>query len=181
MKSIRTKKYTNAEAVDIIHQVSNFYVNTKKPKDYGTGDVYTAMEVHILEYIANHPGITVTEIAADYARTKGAISQILKKLEERDVIKKETDPLNENKLLLYVTEKGEKLDRIHRSYDEIGFGESINPVKEMFSEEEVNTTFRVLETWLAVRRNLHQERIAAQKQRKKEELRKKKQELALKE
>ena len=75
------KNYSNVEAVDILHQVANLYISTKIPQDYGTGEEYTSVEVHTLKHIADNPGITVTELARDYAKTKGAISQILKKLE----------------------------------------------------------------------------------------------------
>ena len=55
------KEYSNAEAVDIIHQVANLYISTKVPRDYGTGEEYTSVEVHTLKHIADNPGITVTE------------------------------------------------------------------------------------------------------------------------
>ena len=58
-----SKEYSNAEAVDIIHQVANLYISTKVPQDYGTGEEYTSVEVHTLKHIADNPGITVTELA----------------------------------------------------------------------------------------------------------------------
>ena len=64
------KKYNNVEAVDILHQVANLYISTKVPQDYGTGEEYTSVEVHTLKHIADNPGITVTELAWDYAKTK---------------------------------------------------------------------------------------------------------------
>ena len=57
-----SKEYSNAEAVDIIHQVANLYISTKVPQDYGTGEEYTSVEVHTLKHIADNPGITVTEL-----------------------------------------------------------------------------------------------------------------------
>ena len=48
------KEYSNAEAVDIIHQVANLYISTKVPRDYGTGEEYTSVEVHTLKHIANY-------------------------------------------------------------------------------------------------------------------------------
>lgn len=168
MKNTQYRKYTNAEAVDILHKVSNFYVVTKKARDYGTGDIYTSVEVHTVKYIGDNPGITVTEMARDYGRTKGAVSQILKKLEDKELVYRETDPRNSNKQFLYVTKKGEELNEIHRQYDEISFGESIDPVKNMLSEEEVNNAFKVLEVWLDVRRDLHQKRIKTEKIKNKE-------------
>lgn len=165
------KKYNNVEAVDILHQVSNMYVTTKLPQDYGTGEQYTSVEVHTLKYIADNPGITVTELARDYGKTKGAVSQILKKIESKNLIYRETDPNNDNKLLLYLTEKGKILDQAHRRYDDISFGESMNKVRQILSDEEVDTAFHVLETWLDIRREVQQNRIKKRKQMMKEERR----------
>ena len=47
------KEYSNAEAVDIIHQVANLYISTKVPRDYGTGEEYTSVEVHTLKHWKN--------------------------------------------------------------------------------------------------------------------------------
>ncbi len=168
VRTVQERKYTNAEAADILHKVSNFYVVTKKAIDYGTGEIYTSVEAHTVKYIADNPGITVTEIAKDYGRTKGAISQILKKLEDKELIYRETDTRNSNKQFLFITKKGEELNEIHRQYDEISFGESINYVKNMLSEEEVNNAFKVLEVWLDVRRDIHQKRMKKQKLKNKE-------------
>ena len=86
MEQGKYKNYTDVEAVDILHQVSAIYVGTKVAHDYGTGESYTAVEVHTLKYIADHDGITVTQLARDYGKTKGAISQILKKIEFKGLI-----------------------------------------------------------------------------------------------
>ena len=51
------KSYNDVEAVDILHHVSNFYISTKVPHDYGTGEAYTSVEVHTLKHIADHHGI----------------------------------------------------------------------------------------------------------------------------
>ena len=70
------KEYSNAEAVDIIHQVANLYISTKVPRDYGTGEEYTSVEVHTLKHIADNPGITVTELARHNGKTKGEYAAI---------------------------------------------------------------------------------------------------------
>ncbi len=157
------KVYSNVEAADIIHQVANLYISTKIPQDYGTGEKYTSVEVHTLKHIADNPGITVTELARDNGKTKGAISQILKKIEEKGLIFREPAFENNNKSYLYLTEKGAELDRTHRQYDEGRFGESMDQVRALFTDEEINGTFRVLETWLAVRREVEQQRMERKK------------------
>lgn len=160
------KSYDNVEAVDILHQVSNFYISTKVPHDYGTGAAYTSVEVHTLKHIADHTGITVTELSRDYGKTKGAVSQILKKVEGKGLIYREMDPDNENRFHLFLTEKGKELDEAHRRYDEVGFGESMDLVREQFSEDEINTAFSVLECWLDIRRKVQDKRNAKKKARK---------------
>ncbi len=156
------KEYTNVEAIDIIHQVANLYVSTKTPRDYGTGEVYTSVEVHTLKHIADNPGITLTELAANHSRSKGAISQIVKKIETKGLIYREASE-RDNKAYLYLTEKGIILDEAHRKYDEVNSGESMNLVREMVSEEEFNAAFRTLELWLDVRRKVQQKRLELEK------------------
>ena len=111
------KEYSNAEAVDIIHQVANLYISTKVPRDYGTGEEYTSVEVHTLKHIADNPGITVTELARHNGKTKGAISQILKKIEDKGLICR-GESKGENKCPLFLTEKGKSLDQAHRQFDD---------------------------------------------------------------
>lgn len=157
------KDYTDIDAVDILHQVSAFYMTTKVPHDYGTGEIYTAVEVHTLKYIVDNEGITVTQLARDSGRTKGAVSQILKKLESKELVFRMADPENDKRSFLYPTEKGRLLDEAHRNYDAKKFGESMNVVRENFTKDEINTTFAVLEAWLEVRREVQQRRIRQKK------------------
>lgn len=152
MKEI--KSYTDVDAVDILHQISNVYMNSKTSHDYGTGETYTAVEVHTLKRIADNSGTTVTELAKEYVKTKGAISQILKKLKSKELIYRKVSEDNDNKYNLYLTDKGKELDRAHRAYDKIHFGESMDRVREQFSQEDINLTFSVLETWLNIRRDI---------------------------
>lgn len=168
MKKI--KNFTDVDAVDMLHQVANIYVNTKAPHDYGTGETYTAVEVHTLKRIADNCGTTVTELAKEYAKTKGAISQILKKLETKDLIYRKVADDNDNKYHLYLTDKGKQLDTAHRAYDQVSFGKSMDKVREQFSQEDINLSFSVLETWLEIRKDIQLERDEQKKALKKKTL-----------
>ena len=112
MSQTRGRKYDNVAAIDLLHQVSSMYTGTKKPHDYGTGDTYTSVETHIVKCIADHPGITLTQLAYDYAKTKGAISQILKKLVEKDLIlQKPSDEPGDKRVFLYLSPPGRSAER----------------------------------------------------------------------
>lgn len=150
----------DVEAVDILHQVSSFYVSTRVPQDYGTGELYTSTEVHLLKYIAEHDNTTVTSLAYTYGRTKGAISQLLSKLTNRGLIERHSDSNHGNSQLLQITEKGASLNEAHKAYDAIHFAESMDQVREAFSQKDIDMTFSVLSYWLTVRRDVQRQRTA---------------------
>ena len=59
------------------------------PQDYGMGFVLTESEAHTLGYVCQRGEATVTELAEFSFRTKGAVSKILKKLEEKALVQRE--------------------------------------------------------------------------------------------
>ena len=104
------------EAADRFQQASAGYYT--ELHDYGTGEMYTSTEVHIVTWIEEHPGITAARIAEHTCRTKSAVSQMLSKLEGKGLIRREKDPSNGKQYLLFVTEKGKRLSLCHKAYDE---------------------------------------------------------------
>ena len=110
------REYTLFEMSDIIERIAAVGV-TNTATDYGTGEKFNPVEVHTLSHIAEHPGISVTEIARDWAKTKGAVSQMIRKLESRGMIYKKKMVGNDKVMCLYVTKKGSELDKMHRMYD----------------------------------------------------------------
>lgn len=138
------------------------YSGTKKPHDYGTGEIYTSTETHLVKCIADHPGITVTEIAYNYAKTKGAVSQILKKLIQKNlIIQKPSAESGDKRIFLYLTPLGEELNGKHIAYDETHGGETMDLVRQEYSSEEIDIAFDVLRCWLSCRRLVHERRRLA--------------------
>ncbi len=87
--------------------------NAKKSFKYGTDfDLYRS-EIHVIHIIGNHPGIHVMHIAELFGVTKGAISQVLKKLQSKGFITKEIDESNQTRILVYLTEKGRTAYETH--------------------------------------------------------------------
>ena len=66
--------------------------------------------------IAEHPGIHVGGLADVLGVTKGAVSEILKKLERKALVIKEIDDLNLSRYSLNLTEKGKKAHNNHMHY-----------------------------------------------------------------
>lgn len=112
--------------------------------DYGTGELYTSTEVHLVTRIEENPGITASKIAEDTLRTKSAVSQMIAKLEAKGLVYREKDPNNGKQYFLNVTEKGRHLSLCHKAYDETAM-----PMSEMinrFGVDGVETFMDILES-----------------------------------
>ena len=104
------------DAADRFQQaIASYYAELH---DYGTGELYTSTEVHLVTRIEENPGITAAKIAEQTCRTKSAVSQMVSKLEAKGLIYREKDPNNGKQQFLFVTEKGKHLSLCHKAYDE---------------------------------------------------------------
>ncbi|EJF38243.1 MarR family protein [Clostridium sp. MSTE9] len=88
----------------------------KKTRYYGTDVPIFHSEIHVIMAIAEHPGIHVGGLADILGVTKGAVSEILKKLERKALVIKEIDDLNLSRYSLNLTEKGKKAHNNHMHY-----------------------------------------------------------------
>ena len=149
------KNISIAQMADILHQTSMLYMASNIPVDYGTGEKYTAVEVHMLKYIIDHPGKTVTALAQDFDRTKAAISLMLKKMEQKGIIYHQNSPDSMRKQLYFATEKGLILHKAHLHYDEKVFGRTLELMKEFCSKEDIQNCFSTLQAFLKARRKKH--------------------------
>lgn len=88
---------------------------TRKPKDYGTGDMLYFTEVHTLAMIGRNQGLNITRLAELMGVTKGAISQTIRKLSAKGLIlRKQTK--NKKEVFLNLTEKGLTVYRAQESF-----------------------------------------------------------------
>lgn len=123
----------------LIHILST---GKKVPIEYGEISLYRA-EMHILEYISMNQEITAKEIASDLKVTKGAVSQIIKKLRSKNLINAITkaDNIKEKKLIL--TELGHSTVIAH-SNKEKNLIESIKGEMNELSDKEVRIFTKIV-------------------------------------
>lgn len=141
------KHYSAIESIWLLEQL-NAYLGDNKKRDYGNGNAYTTVEVHTVTYIGLHPGITGKEIAHAMGKTKGAVSQILKKLTAEGLIYRKANTEDAKKQHLFLTEKGQQLKQLHRTYDIEHGGPWLEFVMEGTSDLERDYVFSILERWL---------------------------------
>lgn len=88
----------------------------KKARYYGTDTALFSSEINMVRVIKENQGISVTGIAEKLGVTKGAVSQIINKLNSKGIIKKEQDVYNQSRLNILLTEKGEIAEANHEKF-----------------------------------------------------------------
>lgn len=107
----------------------------KKTRYYGTDEQLFEAEIHMIKAVKENKGIHITGLAEKLGVTKGAVSQIITKLQKKGMIIKEIDPHNLSRLILRLTPKGETAhlyhQKIHQEFDDI-----VNNILKNSSDEE---------------------------------------------
>ncbi len=91
----------------LLDLINTFSKVDRKNKDYGVGEPLYHSEIYTLKEIKEHEGVHITALAEYCGVTKGAVSQVLKKLEQKGLIIKERDIRNQSRIILKLTTKGE--------------------------------------------------------------------------
>jgi DNA-binding MarR family transcriptional regulator len=100
----------------------------------------------------DNPGVSATEIAREWNKTRSTVTQTLLRLERKKLIKRGKDKFNDKKVLYSPTELGLEIHKLHKKYDEYAFGVFINPLLKLFSREDVEKTFEVLKKYVELHR-----------------------------
>jgi DNA-binding MarR family transcriptional regulator len=115
------------EIITLFIKLSNKYQALEKiPVDYGIGKNLYHSERHMLDTIGNNLGMNISELAHDQGVTKGAVSQIVKKLEGKQVIQRYKQIENDKEVFIELTELGEEIFSKHQMVNE----ESVIPLQE---------------------------------------------------
>ena len=83
-----------------------FHELEKMSIDIGRGEKLYPSELHVLNAVGNDYGNSVTELSKKFGITKGAVSQVVNKLFEKDFLKKERKTGYGKEVVLSLTEKG---------------------------------------------------------------------------
>jgi len=87
------------------------------PHRYGDNILYQA-EAHLIDLIALHPDITITDIANILRKTPSACSQIVRKLRGKGWVEQIRNEENNRQINLRLTEEGQKVFQDHDAFDQ---------------------------------------------------------------
>ena len=103
----------------LMEQIVYKYMQTETiQRNYGTDIMITQVEIHTIEAIGNHNGISITELAANRHKTKGAVSQLIYKLVKKGLVKKTVPETSDAQVSLYLTPLGQQAYEGHKKLHE---------------------------------------------------------------
>jgi DNA-binding MarR family transcriptional regulator len=85
----------------------------KRAVNFGTGEKLFASELHVIEAVGKKQTNTVTALCSQFGVTKGAVSQIISKLEKKGCVLKERNREDGKEIDISLTEKGWEAFKFH--------------------------------------------------------------------
>lgn len=101
---------------------------------YGTDALLSRAEIHTLVAVGDNPGINITKLAKLLGITKGATSQMIYKLIDKNTIIKSVSPSSDSEVILQLTPDGEKNYSAHANYHRQTNDEAILLINDMPDE-----------------------------------------------
>ena len=114
------------------------------------GQRLTMLEMRIIMLVNDYPGITAAEICKRWSRTRGALSQMLKKIEEKGFIYREKNDTGSRAMGLYVTDQGVETINEYTIRDFQDDTHIVGYLLEECSEEELRAFYKVIKCYCGV-------------------------------
>jgi len=110
------------------------------PRDFGSGDLLYKSEVHTLATIGYHPGINLTELSLEMNVSKSAISKFVKKLLDKNLIRKSMEKDNRKEVVFYLTQKGQIVFTGHEAFAKSTFSGIYELLNSLSQDENIFLT-----------------------------------------
>lgn len=106
-----------SECLELIEKAIHLYNQIEnKKKDFGLGYKMTMKEIHTIQYIGDYSGINLKTLAAKQGVTKGAASQMITRLVQKNLVTKERGVHSEAEIVLGLTDEGWRAYKGHKEY-----------------------------------------------------------------
>jgi len=125
-----------------IRTLNKAYMLEKKPVDLGNGVLLYPSEFHVIEVVGKYPGKNLTSIASHLGVTRGAISQMIGKLEKKGLVKRVRTPDNKKNIMLELTGFGKEAFEWHKALHET-LETGIREELEQMSDADIEKLIRV--------------------------------------
>ncbi len=115
MEKIHNAHEITRQLLDVVEQFNKY---DKQSRTFGTDHELFVAEIHLIAFIGNSENCCISDIAKSMQVTKGAVSQMVKKLEKKGYLIKLVDSENKTRVLVHLTQKGRNAFEGHLRYHE---------------------------------------------------------------
>lgn len=85
----------------------------RHPQTFGNAGSLTPSEIHTIEAIGYEGAVLMSELAARLGVTKGAVSQLIVRLEAKELVTRTSHPHDSRGIVISLTEKGKEAFTAH--------------------------------------------------------------------
>lgn len=105
------------DIIELFYSINNkFTAVEKRSMRLTSGISLTVHEVHTIDLIGRNSPINITKLAKLQGITKGAVSQMVTKLCEKQLVVKKPSPETENEVVLYLSTLGQSHFKAHNNH-----------------------------------------------------------------
>jgi len=115
----------------------------KRPIELPDGEKIYRFELHVIDLIGEKEGINVNELAKYLNVTKGAVSQVISKLESRNIVVKIKTQYNRKNVNLFLTNKGKNIFEGHKNFH-LKINKKIEEVFTKYNDIEICTINNII-------------------------------------
>ncbi|WP_239616597.1 MarR family winged helix-turn-helix transcriptional regulator [Cohnella mopanensis] len=113
----------------------------RQPKAFGEAGPLTPSEIHTIDAIGREGGVLMSELAQRLAVTKGAVTQLIGRLEAKDLVSRKSHPVDSRATVLSLTGLGMIAFEAHESMNQ----QFNDLLQEEFSTQEIEIFEKGLE------------------------------------
>jgi len=141
------KRLNDAQKISrlLLNAIEQFNKYDKKARTFGTGQELFIAEIHLIDFIGNNPDCWISDIAKSMQVTKGAVSQVVKKLEKKGYVAKTDDAENKAKVIVQLTERGRIAFEGHQQFHN-NIDKKIFSIIDSYSEKDCRAICTFLQT-----------------------------------
>ncbi|ADK82597.1 MarR family winged helix-turn-helix transcriptional regulator [Sediminispirochaeta smaragdinae] len=120
---------------DFMCLVEKIAATSKCSQRFDTDIEIYRSEIHVIKLLGDYASLHVSEIARKFGVTRGAASQILKRLEKKGLVRKYPDESNNTRILVSLTDKGLTAYHGHEEYHRRHDGEFFTFLEDLNTHE----------------------------------------------
>ncbi|GIP32132.1 MarR family winged helix-turn-helix transcriptional regulator [Paenibacillus sp. J2TS4] len=113
----------------------------REPRRFGEAGVLTPSEIHMIDAIGCDSGMLMSELAGRLGVTKGAVTQLVAKLESKELVQRGSHPNDSRAVVISLTATGKSAYRAHEAVHH----EFYQELSRQFTPEEIAVFERCIE------------------------------------